>query len=51
MLKELASAYNVNQKTFKAWLNCNTLKHIQPEVGFYYSIKQVNEIINHLGEP
>jgi len=50
MLKELANAYDVDAKTFKSWLNCNTLKHIEPE-GYYYSIKQINEIINHLGEP
>jgi hypothetical protein len=50
MLKELAAAYGVNQKTFKSWLTCRTLIHILPE-GYYYSIKQVNEIVNHLGEP
>ena len=50
MLKELAGAYGVNQKTLKVWLACKTLSHIEPK-GYYYSIKQVNEIINHLGEP
>ena len=50
MLKELADAYGVDAKTFKSWLKCETLKHIKPD-GYYYSIKQVNEIINHLGKP
>jgi len=51
MLKELASAYSVNQKTFKAWLSCKTLSHIKPDNGYYYSIRQITEIISHLGEP
>ena len=50
MLKELARAYSVCSRTFKSWLKCKSLEHIKPE-GYYYSIKQVNEIINHLGEP
>jgi len=50
LLKELAKAYGVNSKTFKAWLGYDSLKHITPE-GYYYSIKQIGEIVNHLGEP
>lgn len=50
-LKELASFYSVAPKTFKSWLNCPTLQHVHPESGNYYSIKQVQEIVNHLGEP
>lgn len=48
-LKELAQYYNVDRATFKKWLQCQTLAHVRPEVGRYYSIKQVKEIINHLG--
>lgn len=50
-LKELAILYSVSPKTFKSWLNCPTLQHIRPEKGNYYSVKQVKEIVNHLGEP
>jgi len=46
---ELARYYCVSVKTFKKWLGCDTLKHIHPETGRFYSIKQVKEIINHLG--
>jgi hypothetical protein len=49
-LKELANVYSVNTKTFRGWLNSESLKHIQPD-GYYYSIKQIKEILEHLGEP
>lgn len=50
-LKELAAFYQVNTKTFKNWLNCETLRNIRPENGYYYSISQLKLIVSHIGEP
>lgn len=50
-LKELAAFYQVNTKTFKKWLNCETLRNIRPENGYYYSISQLKLIVSHIGEP
>jgi hypothetical protein len=50
-LKELAIAYSVSKQTFKGWLSIEELKEVKPETGYYYSIKQVKIIIEHLGEP
>lgn len=50
LLKELAEYYKVSTKTMKKWLSCNTLSSVVPEIGNFYSIRQVKEIINHLGE-
>lgn len=50
-LKELAVFYQVSTKTFKSWLNCDTLGNMRPENGYYYSIAQLKIIVNHLGEP
>lgn len=50
-LKELANIYQVNTKTFKNWLNCDTLRDIRPENGYYYSITQLKLIVSHIGEP
>ncbi|MBQ9434924.1 MAG: hypothetical protein IJU33_02220 [Bacteroidales bacterium] len=49
-LKEIATYYNVDVKTVKNWLSCDTLKDVQPEKGRYYSIRQLKRIIEHLGE-
>lgn len=46
---ELANYYSVSYPTFKRWLSCPTLSGIKPEVGRYFSVKQVKIIINHLG--
>lgn len=50
-LKELAALYNVNIKTFKSWLDCNALRNVKPEKGYYFSIASVKIIVGHLGEP
>lgn len=49
-LKDIAIYYNVDVKTLKNWMSCETLKDIKPEKGRYYSIRQVKLIIQHLGE-
>jgi len=49
-LKELAQRYNVSKNTFKSWLLYDSLKHIKP-IGRFFSILQIKEIVNHLGEP
>lgn len=46
---ELARYYHVDPKTFRKWMNCNTLKDVKPEAGNYYSIAQVKIIVEHLG--
>lgn len=52
LLKELAKFYNVDERTFKDWLNCNQLKHIvKNKKGYYFTINEINIIIEHLGEP
>jgi hypothetical protein len=47
---QLAIAYNVSVKTFRLWL-----KPIKEELGKYlgksYNPKQVEQIVNFLGEP
>lgn len=48
-LGELANYYNVDRATFKKWMSCQSLRHIRPEVGRYYSLRQVREILAHLG--
>jgi hypothetical protein len=50
-LKELAVLYHVSIKTMRKWLGCDSLKNIVPERGYYYSIRQVKLIMEHLGEP
>ena len=49
-LKMLANYYQVDVRTFKSWLNCEKLKGIKPENGYYFSLKQVKMIIEHLGD-
>lgn len=51
-LSELASFYSVDVKTFKKWLACDQLSHIDKQrIGNYYSICQIKEIIAHLDTP
>lgn len=45
---ELARYYNVDRKTMKRWLCCETLRGIVPD-GNYFSINQVRMIVDHLG--
>lgn len=49
-LKELAAYYEVDTRTFKNWLKCKTLEGITRENGYYFSINQVKQIVEHLGE-
>lgn len=49
-LTELASFYRVSTRTFKKWLNYDSLKDIKP-VGYFYSIKDIDKIVSHLGTP
>jgi hypothetical protein len=46
---ELAAYYCVDVRTFKKWLDCPTLSGVRPEKGRFYSIRQVREIVRHLG--
>lgn len=46
---ELAAYYSVDRATFKKWIQCETLKDIRPEVGRYFSIRQVRSIVAHFG--
>ena len=48
-LGELAAYYGVDKRTFRKWLSCQTLRHIRPEIGRFFSINQVKSIIKHLG--
>lgn len=48
LLGELAAYYDVSVRTMKKWLQCGALSHIKP-TGYYYSIKQVQVIVEHLG--
>lgn len=50
LLKELANYYHVSAKTMRKWLMCESMKHIVPECGNYYSINQVKIIVGHFGE-
>ncbi len=49
-LSQLAAYYEVDIRTFKKWLACDTLSNIKPEVGRFYSIKQIKAIVMHLGD-
>lgn len=52
LVSELAEFYSVDVKTFKKWMQCDQLRHIQDEKeGNYYSIAQIREIIAHLDTP
>lgn len=54
-LKELSVAYGIDPRTFKNWLKFYYLQKdisfCQPEFGYYYSIKQIEEIIAVMGNP
>jgi len=47
---ELAAYYSVSKSTFRKWMQVPSLASIRPEVGRYYSIRQVKMIVEHLGE-
>lgn len=49
-LKELAGFYKVSTRTFKKWLNYKSLSNIE-RVGNFYSIADINKIVDHLGSP
>jgi len=49
-LKELAEFYQVSSRTFKKWLSCNSLQSIE-RIGNFYSISDINKIVEHLGSP
>lgn len=49
-LAELAAYYEVDPRTFKKWLGCETLRHIKPEAGRFYSINQIKAIVRHIGD-
>lgn len=49
-LKELAGFYQVSTRTFKKWLARKSLQHIE-RVGNFYSIADINKIVDHLGSP
>lgn len=48
--KELAAIYEVDVKTFRAWL-VPFKEKIGQQIGIYYNIKQVRIIIELLGMP
>ena len=48
-LKELAAYYEVDKRTLKKWLSCDTLGGIRPETGRFFTINQVKIIVAHLG--
>lgn len=49
-LKELAAIYGMNRKTMGRWLEHHK-DAIGERVGYYYSVIQVNIILNKLGTP
>jgi hypothetical protein len=49
-LKELAAIYGMNRKTMSRWLEPHRAA-IGKRVGYYYSILQVNIILDKLGTP
>lgn len=49
LLCELAVYYDVSRNTMRKWLNSDSLAHIKPETGNYFSVKQVKMIVEHLG--
>lgn len=49
LLGELAAYYNVSRNTMRKWLTSDSLAHIKPETGNYFSVKQVKMIVEHLG--
>lgn len=49
-LRELASIYKVNRKTFRGWLN-KFKNELGPREGHYYSIAQVKLILKKLELP
>ncbi len=49
--KELAALYNVSVKTFRRWLVRRRNEIGKPELGYCYSIKQVQIIFDYLGTP
>lgn len=51
-LTEIANFYQVDKKTMKKWLECNTLiPYFSDKIGTYYSILHLEIIVKHLGEP
>ncbi len=51
-LKELAAAYGVSTKTMRKWIvACPAIAFTKPLTGYYYSILQVQQIVEALGEP
>lgn len=51
-VQQLADIYKVNRKTFKSWLNCDSLKDIaKDKIGNFYSINAIKRIIGHIGLP
>lgn len=52
MLKEIANRYGVSSRTFLRWLRVPALEHlINNKVGYYYSVQQIRQMVEHLGEP
>ena len=49
-LKQIASLYGVSNQTFKLWLKPFE-KDIGKRIGHFYSVKQIEIIIDKLGTP
>lgn len=54
-LKELSAAYDLTPYTMRSWLRFyhrqQKLSFDKPAIGYYYSIKQIEEIISVMGSP
>jgi hypothetical protein len=51
-LKELSHAYGVSYRTMRSWLRCDSLLFVLGgKIGYFFSVRQVEAIVEHLGEP
>jgi hypothetical protein len=53
-MKQLAALYEVHTKVFKKWLDKlehELIEHVGERVGIYYTVRQVEFIIDKLGLP
>lgn len=51
-MKELCNYYGVSRHTIKGWLERSPKIDFEtPESGYYYTIKQLRQIVDAIGEP
>lgn len=55
MMKEIAAAYGVDARTVRQWLTAKGLRALCSKkgrnAGYYYTIKELEQIVEAIGEP